>query len=94
MKKKLSQYDQRSFKALMARGFDIKLSQQLVNDGYTISKLKSKTVTELKSLGIEDSHARELKRNKRPPIPTKTVANPASTISSISFSSSERLIET
>lgn len=71
MKKKL---DQRSFKALMARGFDSKLAQQLVNDGYTISKLKSKTVTELKNLGIKDSHARELKENKRPPIPAKTVA--------------------
>ena len=66
--------NQRSVNALIARKFNNKQAIKLVEDGYTVSKLKSLSVKELKNLGINDSQVKEIKNGHRSHIPIKTVS--------------------
>jgi hypothetical protein len=62
----------KTFTALIAKGFDCNLANNLIEKGYTISKLQKEKEGILKELGIDDTLIKVL-FEKRPPIPNETV---------------------
>jgi len=62
----------KTFNALIARGFNNSLANSLIAKGYTVSKLQKEKENTLKKLGIDDALIKML-FEKRPPIPTETV---------------------
>jgi hypothetical protein len=63
----------KTYNALLARGFDSKLADILTENGYTVTNLKSKDLETLLRLGIPEEIALNLTRESRPPIPENIV---------------------
>jgi hypothetical protein len=63
----------RTYNALIARGFDSDLARSLVQEGYSITKLKSSNIDFLLELGIPETDALNLLQERRPPIPENIV---------------------
>ena len=61
--------NQKTLKALVARGFDFQIATQLSNDGYTLARLKTMDESSLKSIGLTSEYIDIILREKRPPIP-------------------------
>ncbi|WP_081076534.1 HNH endonuclease signature motif containing protein [Burkholderia cepacia] len=59
-------------KALLARGVSSDIAAALVSAGHTITSLKSKSIEQLRSLGLTESVANDI-RLGRPPIPEATL---------------------
>lgn len=59
--------------ALLARGIDSNLAKSVTSKKLTIKDLKKKKINELISLGFSEFQAKEIDKESRPPIPTKTV---------------------
>ena len=59
--------------ALISRGFNSKLSEKLIAQGYTLSKLKQESKFALEKLGLTSELIDNLKNEIRPPIPQETV---------------------
>jgi hypothetical protein len=63
----------KSFEALLGYGIDAETAKKLVNDGYTVTKLKYLECTKLKILGLSEDAIAQLGDSGRPPIPAETV---------------------
>lgn len=63
----------RTYTALLARGFDSALATELANKKLSISKLKKLSDSKLKSLGLSDEQINTITKEPRPPIPTNTM---------------------
>lgn len=61
-------------KALLARGFDTDLIASILEKGYSLSKLKTKTKNELLDLGISHDLIEIIQGESRPPISDKIVS--------------------
>ena len=61
----------RTFNALMARGFRSLIARELVRQGRTLSSLQRLPATDLSELGLTESETAAVKSG-RPPIPTET----------------------
>ncbi|GHT12540.1 hypothetical protein AGMMS4956_07320 [Bacteroidia bacterium] len=64
--------ENKTFNALIARGFDSNLANILIGKGYTVIKLQNEKEDTLKELGIDEKLITVL-FEKRPPIPEETV---------------------
>lgn len=62
-----------TFNALMARGFDSETAHRLAEAGHTLNSLKTLDVNKLRSLNIPEELIDIILREKRPPIPPKTL---------------------
>jgi hypothetical protein len=57
----------------MARGFPSDLASRLIDNGYTIAKLKQKRTSELQGLGLDSKLIKHLMDDSRPAIEEKVV---------------------
>jgi len=64
---------QKTFNALMERGFDSETANCLEKAGHTLTSLKSLDENELRSLNIRQELIDIILREKRPPIPSETM---------------------
>jgi len=64
---------QKTFNALMERGFDSETANRLEKAGYTLSSLKTLDENELGCLKIRPELIDKILREKRPPIPPETL---------------------
>lgn len=63
----------RTFDALIARGIDSAMAEELVVNGHTIAELKQMVVSTLMGLGLTREAADVIHNGSRPPIPTNVV---------------------
>ena len=61
---------QKTFNALMERGFDSETANHLEKAGYTLNDLKKRDENDLRSLNIRQELIDIILREKRPPIPS------------------------
>jgi hypothetical protein len=61
-----------TFDALLRRGIDSRLANQLISQKYTLGKLKTLKDDELKSLQLSDEQIASINKGTRPPIPEET----------------------
>lgn len=61
---------QKTFNALMERGFDSETANRLVKEGYTLSSLTTLDEKTLSSLNISEELVDIIRKGKRPPIPS------------------------
>ena len=59
--------------AFLARGINSKIAENLIEQKYTLSKLKCLSLEKLISLGITEKVAHEILKESRPPIPHKII---------------------
>lgn len=59
--------------ALVSRGLDTVRAQQLVADGWTLSKLKARTKSDLTALGLDEVSIFQILTGARPAIPLSTL---------------------
>lgn len=64
---------QKTFNALMQRGFDSETANRLVKDGYKLSDLTTLDEKTLISLNISEELIDIIRKGKRPPIPSETM---------------------
>jgi len=64
---------EKTFNALMERGFDSETANCLEKAGYTLSSLTSLDDNELLSLNISEELIDIIRKGKRPPIPSETM---------------------
>jgi len=64
---------QKTYNALMARGFDSKTAYRISEDGYTLNDLKTLDINQLQLLNIPKESIDIILRENRPPIPPKTL---------------------
>ncbi|MWV43402.1 hypothetical protein GRF59_07125 [Paenibacillus sp. HJL G12] len=60
-------------RALMQRGISDDFAKKIVSNGYSLEKLKQMKVEELLELGFSQESAEIINKEKRPPIPSKTL---------------------
>lgn len=63
----------KTYLALLDRGIDSKFAERLVQEKYTLKKIKSLKSNELKSLGFDEAIIDNLLKESRPPIPPETI---------------------
>lgn len=61
--------------ALLTRGVDSVVAARLANEKWTVSKLKTKSLNELLTLGLQVDAAKNLRGEGRPPIPSSTLTS-------------------
>jgi hypothetical protein len=59
--------------AFVSRGLDTIRAQQLVESGWTLSKLKASTKADLTALGLDETNISQILRGARPAIPIQTL---------------------
>ncbi len=59
--------------ALLGRGIDVSTAKRLVSEGYTISKLKTATISSLESFGLNSEQINNIRDKSRPPIKKTTI---------------------
>jgi len=64
----------KTINALRKRGFDSETANRLEEAGHTVNSLKASDVNELRSLNIREELIDIILREKRPPIPPKTLS--------------------
>ena len=62
-----------TIKSLLRRGIDSVIASKIVENGYTIAKIKSKNDEELIKLGLTQNQINNIKNGVRPPIPVKVI---------------------
>lgn len=67
--------ENKTFYALLARGIDSQIASKMVENNYTINKLKLLKLNELIKLGLNKKQADNLLKETRPPIPIETIIN-------------------
>lgn len=63
----------RTIIALISRGLDSSKADYLAKQGWTITKLKLKSVSELIAIGLSEEEAKEIHSGARPPVPFDTL---------------------
>ena len=64
----------RTFEALIAREVDTQKAQELVDRGFTLSKLKEMKKNKLKEIGLDKNAISIISKEARPPIPAEAVS--------------------
>ncbi|QKI88897.1 HNH endonuclease signature motif containing protein [Thiomicrorhabdus xiamenensis] len=72
MNTKKSKFNGNTMNAFLRRGIDTKLSKELIDKGYNLSKLKQLKNSELSNLGLNDDQILSINEGGRPPIPSET----------------------